>query len=456
LALESVDDATARDITAKAIASGKLTVDEVSAATIVPKESAVKSIAGAVADELRGSLGTRRSAGPDAGAVFNTTASRVRVKRAKEDYLRTKSVAAHVKTGQAVADETGQPCMTVSELEFAKGGAFLKHIAKKSGVAVRFTDHEKDLLEDCFTDQWVGLFDGEWRKDISGLECKTLLSDSTSGGINANPAWFDSSLITYPLLSGELFPLVDLKEVPRGASVEGASIDNPTSTWGTESGTAISLFNTDDMMDDVNTSIHTLSVAVEVGRDFLSDAAGDVGTAIMTQIGEEFKKELDKVIAIGNGASQPEGVFTASGIGSVTTGGTWGINDVEALLFGIGKQYRTSNRCAFLSNDTSYARVQAVPTGIASDNTRIFGNNHEGYEVLKRSWRIQNDIANTKAGFGDFGRYRMYRRLGYQIEVVTTGATLARSNKVLYLARARYGGRVVDPSAFTAATDCQA
>jgi HK97 family phage major capsid protein len=458
-----------RNKTSEAIVAGSLTADKLHELTAgVVKKRMTDIVREAVADVIAPGTGPsgRKAIGADspnpaevfAGSAAGGAGVRVRVKNSSESYLTTKSAAKHKTIPDFVPrDEQGRDCMTMSELEMAKAGAFLKFLAQKSGVPLVLPEHERWLMEETFErDNWVGLYDTQWRKDLPGIQCKTLISDSTSGGTHVNPEWFDSNLITFPLLSGELFPLVDLMEVPRGAAVEGASIANPSVVWGTNEPTAITMFNTDSMIAAINTSIHVVSVSIRVGKDFLSDAAVDVGRYLMQVTGERFKAEMDNVIAGGNGTDRPEGIFVASGVGSVTTGGTWGIDDVEALLFGISKAYRTSRRCAFISNDVSYRRVRALPTGIASDNQRLFGANHESYEVLFRPWKIQTDLANTKAAFGDLARYRLYRRLGYTVEWHTQGESLARANSALLVVRGRFGGRVMDGSAFAVATDCQA
>jgi HK97 family phage major capsid protein len=446
-----------------AITSGKLTVEDLQRLTDKARDR-LKNI---VADGVKQAMGDNTApAGrksitnpnnPDPAAVFGVSASQVRVKAAGESYLVQKSVAKHKKTERVVHDEQGRECMTASELECAKAGAFIKYMAIKGGVQIVLTEHERGLMEEMFErDTWVGLYDGAWQKNISGMKMKALLSDSLSGGTNANPEWFDQNLITFPLLTGELFPMVDLQEVPRSASVEGATVATPTAVWGTESGTAISLYDTDSMVGTFNNSVHALTIAVEVGRDYLSDAIVDVGRYIMQLMGERMSAEIEKAIALGDGTSQPTGLFTASGMNSVTTGGTWDVGDVEGLLFGIGKQYRTSRKCAFVSNDQVYSRIRGLATGITGDTRRTFGNDEESYQIFGRPWKIQQDIPNTKTLFGDLARYRLYRRLGITLEVTTAGRELQLKNAALFTARARFAGNVTDGLAFAKATDCAA
>ncbi len=63
-------------------------------------------------------------------------------------------------------------------------------------------------------------------------------------------------------------------------------------------------------------------------------------------LGERGAAELDRVIAIGDGTTQPQGIFNTSGLINVNaalgSAGPLTVGDAEALVFAIGKQYRTA------------------------------------------------------------------------------------------------------------------
>jgi HK97 family phage major capsid protein len=382
----------------------------------------------------------------------------IRVKDASESYLNTKSVGKHTKMGVPVRDQHDQEVMLPSELEYAKAGAFFKKLAKRAGVSLYMNEHEESLFNEMVEkDTWVGNVGSQWDTNITGLRVKSLINDATSGGIEINPAWFDTNLVSFPLLSGELLPMVTFRDVPRAASVESASIGNPTMTWGINDATNIPQFNTAGIVSEINTTIHTVTCRLEVGRDFLSDAVADVGRQLTENVGARLAEEFDRVIAVGSGSSEPEGIFTASSLGSVNSdNGTSGpptIDDYEALLFGVPKQYR-NGRCCFVGADLSYQRARGISVS-DTDQRRVFGMDHESYVLLGRPYKINNSIPANKIAFGDLGRYRFYRRLGMQVEWHTQGEELARRNMAMLIVRARVGGRVMDPNAFAVTTDAQ-
>lgn len=413
------------------------------------KATAAAMIDGELSDEEFEKLnGTKDSPTPD--KVFGGA----RVKKPSERYSSTKSVATHATSGKAVTDERGKQCETTSELEFAKAGSLLKYTAAKAGLPAVLDEHERELVAECFAeDKWCGKVGNEYKTGIDGMQVKALLDDATSGGADVVPEWFDNAIVTYPLLHSEFLPRVDIRDVPRGSSVESATIGNPTVTWGTAEGTSLTLFDTADLVGELNTSIERVTCGIEVGRDFLSDAASDVGRVLMQNIGQRLLSELDRVIIEGDGSDEPEGILTASGLTDIGNpaggdGAAAQVNDYETLLFAVPKQYRVpQNRPCFFANDTTYSRAMGIPVG-SSDARRVFGMHHEDYQILHHPFLISNDVANNVAGFGCLSKYRLYRRQGQSLRWETGGKELGLKNLALLIVTGRYGGRVVDPTAF--------
>lgn len=379
----------------------------------------------------------------------------IRVRSASERYSSQKSAGVHSKTGKPV-HAFGKSVETPSELEAAQAGAMLKHVAYKAGVSnAALNEHEKELLSELSESEW-NTSDGQ--KSFTGA--KTLLDDVTSGGLEATPAVFDANLITFPLLSGELFPLVDLQDVPRGRRIEGASIGNPSVQWGTSEGTEADLFDTADLIAGIDTNIFNVTCAVEVGLDFLSDSPANVGSTLTSNIGQRLAAELDRIIAKGDGVTQPQGLTLASGTitcNSVSgSGGPLKVSDFESLMFSVPKQYRNAGfRPAFISNDTTYSRARGIAVG-ASDQRRIFGtDNEQSYTLLGQRYAVNNDLPNNLIMFACLAKYRIYRRLGMTVKFETGGKELSRRNVGLLIVRARFGGRLIDGNACSKMTDAQ-
>lgn len=385
----------------------------------------------------------------------------IRVKKPSERYNATKSIAKHARSGMAVCDEKGRQVETVSELEYAKAGAFLKHRAARDGQPAELSEHEREMVAEMYdSDSWCGKISGQYETAVSGQRVKALLNDSTSGGRELVPEWFDSAIIQYPLLHSELLPKVDLRDVPRGSAVETASVGNPTVVWGTPEGTTMGIFDTSSLVAGIDTSLHNVVAAIEVGKDFLSDAAADVGRVLVENIGQRLLSELDRVVAKGNGVTEPLGIFNSSmiDIGNPAggNGATPQVADYEELMFSVGKQYRNAAmRPVFISNDVTYSRCRGISVG-ASDARRVFGMDYENYQLMGHPFLVQNDLANNYAAFVCMARYRLYRRMAQSVEFISGGKELALKNLTMLVVRGRFGGKLIDANAAAFSDNFQA
>jgi HK97 family phage major capsid protein len=383
------------------------------------------------------------------------TSSHPRVKTLKERYSTERAVGKHYRTGRPVQFEGRDVCLP-SELDKARIGAMFKRMAKRHGLNIEWTDHDSELYASTFDDsvKWAGEIGGRWETGVPGSRAKALLDDAGSGGQEISPEFFDSAIIQFPLLHSEILPYVDIRDVPRGSSVEGASIGNPTLTWGNAEGSSLTLFDTTSLIAAIDTTIHPVAVGIEIGRDFLSDAAVDVGSILLENIGERFREELDKVITSGNGTTQPQGVTQASGTTDITaetpTTGPVDVDDLLNLMFGVSKQYRIpSFNPRYAMTDTTYKRHRSLATGVTGDERLLHGMSVQSYSLLESPVSIeQQGLSNNELIFGAWRRYRLYRRLGMSSRFYSDGETLARKNTTLLMVRGRFGGRVMDASGF--------
>ena len=462
----------ARELVGELLATGKMTAQQVNKLSGIPPADEVKKeiqqmITKAVADAIGGNRNQNRGG---LGHIMDPDpTTTIRVKDASERYFTTKSIATHAKTGQPVT-LAGTPVYGPSQLELAQIGVFWKsiarrgadHLAKFGLPAPNMSEHETELLKEMeATGLWYGkTLTGQVAegKTLAELGIKALLNDATSGGQYLVPAAFDEMAITYPLLHSELLPLIDLRTTNRD-TVDAAAIGNPTVTWGTADGSSLTPFTTTSLVTSISATVYPVAVAIEISRDLLADSPVDVGAVLAEQLGQVFAKELDDVIAAGNGTTQPEGIFTASGVTAVNSDngstGPWSLDDIESLLFAVPKQYRIpSLNCAFVSNDTTYARWRGLALGTA-DARRLLGMDHESYSILSRPHRINASIGNQQAAFVAMKKYRLWRRAGLELGFETGGKTLTLANMALLHARARYAGELVDGNAAAVCDDGQ-
>lgn len=399
----------------------------------------------------------------------------VRVKAAAEQYSTTKSAMVYPSTTEKGRPHpmSGQPVMdynegqarqvhTASDLDKAVAGAWSQfhiqsQILKSRSLAFgMLPQHSKELLCHAMKEMdWGGASDGGDLADIKGRrltpsEQKALIDDSTSGGLEAAPIVFDDQVIQTPLLNGELYPLVNTIPLDRGRRIEGVQTGTVTSSWGGVDNTDIGLFNTASYVSAFDTTVFRWEGAIHIGLDFLSDTPIDFGAHTTAQYGERLLEDLDDVIAVGNGTTQPEGVMTKSGTTSVNFGAATSIGNYESLRFGVAKKEHKPNlirTAVFCGTETSYQRMKAIPVG-ASDARRLFGQGgmgtggYDDYSMMNRKYAINESMTNAQIFYAILGRYRMYRRRGLTMRTSTEGDTLIRKNAMLMVATARYGGQL--------------
>lgn len=395
-------------------------------------------------------------------AMTRALESKPRVKSPVEGYSSTKGAASYPdRTGRGARHMlAGQPVVafgrnldTLSECDHAVSGAWLKLLLGTSvngaNALARMTDHDRDLIQYALREvAWNGPVKGEFGPEISGrkltpFEQKTILDDATSGGTYAVPVPFDNAIITTPKLFGELFPLIDLRNLPMGASVASATWTQPVFTPQTE-GSAHSLVSTASIIGNFDTNIFATACGVEFGLDWESDSPVDWGRFIQNDLGQALMVWLDEQIAIGDGSTEPTGIQTKTGVGSVTsdngTSGPLTTGDFETLAFTLDKAMRAFAPCVFVSTDEGYRRARSIVTA-TNYQTRAMGMDHSSYMLLEWPCKIQDSITEGTFMFWCPRQYIMYRRLGMQVKLVTEGITVTKTNTNVIFVRARFGGQ---------------
>lgn len=393
-----------------------------------------------------------------------------RVKKATESYVSTKGTLCYREDGKAPWQKAGMPVQLFSghlnqsmtfdhpsQAEYAKAGALAKFYAKKAGLPLTMSEHEMELVKECLhEDRFVGDPDaghyGGCRK-LTEFEVKTVLDDSTSGGQYAVPEWFDYALITSPLLYGELFPYVNVINVPRGSSADGASFGTPTFV-STAEGSGVSPFTTTSFISNFDTTFYPATCALEMGLDFEADAVPNIGQQIIAKIGMESMRWLDEQIAVGDGTTEPQGIFTATGTSASAENGTTGAltyNDALNMVFAMGKAARVAfggNRTRYVLNDTQYKKFMQIATGVTGDTRPVFGMNVKAYQLGDYPVSVQQNITSGDMAFCNLGAYRLYRRQGLQFLSDDTGRTNRLAHTRLIVARMRWGGQLELPTTY--------
>ena len=423
-------------------------------------------------DKARNSGLTEWDVLKDAALADKDDLGHIRIKGAVEKWNDTKTVARREKginTGH-VMEHRGVPLDKSTERGMGMCAAWLKlqvvphALTEHDGKVIDYIlAHEKFYMPG---EQDARLLSEDERHEVkrahlqpSGFKAP-LINDSTSGGENAVPEFFDHNFILLPILGGELAPLVNMVDVPVGSAADTFTLANPTFASGATEGTAVTLFDATSMIANHDTTFFRAHGGIEIGNNFLQDASPRLAQEIVNAYMRKGAEWVDEQIAIGDGTTEPQGLTVASNTVDITpanpTTGALTLTDAMNLLFGVTKAYRNdypSRQAAFVMTDTTYKRFRSIATGVTGDTRLIFGEDVESYTMLGHPVAIVGTgLTNADVIFAQLGGYRLYRRQGLRFVRESGGQELVTSNSSLIYCDMRYGGQL-DRGAYAAVMD---
>lgn len=324
--------------------------------------------------------------------------------------------------------------------------AILKYILHKEKFIIHGHDPDNGTVDPSQVKP-ARLLDAKEIHDML-TKATVVIADNTSGGNYATPEFFDTNFILLPILGGELAPLCNIVDVPRGTGAQGFTMGNPSWTSGSTEGTAVTAFTTDSFLGNHDFTFFRAAGAIKFGLNFLEDATPGVLDATMGRIMAKAAEWLDEQVAIGDGSTEPEGIFTASGTSNVTiataTTGPYVLADFTELLFALSKAYRYAfdrSKLAFVMTDQTYYLVRSIATGVTGDTRLIFGMDIEDYRLFNHPVAIVGTgLTNDQFAFMQCGGYRLYRRQGPKFRQTAEGITNYLANQMVLAYDMRYGG----------------
>ncbi|MDE2098802.1 MAG: phage major capsid protein [Patescibacteria group bacterium] len=380
----------------------------------------------------------------------------------------------HEKAGDDVTFE-GRAAYDLSQRQKAQMGAWIRWRTQKMLKTPLMRDHEWQLLRELMDEaEWVGdtfnpatgksEYVGEPRK-LTGWEVKTMLEDSTSGGTNLVPYFYDVEIVLFPLLYGQLAPYVDTVDLPVSNQVKVPTFQNLTINEGPAEGDSPGItLQTTAALAGINTvNVFNATGAITAGRFLLEDSPirlQETWTALYQKALLNF---LDSEIACGAGTNFITGLLNTSSPGTYTatnaTAGPVTVADVQDMISTMPVQYRMPTdraKLAWIMRDSLYWHIRNIPVGVTSgtvtDQRLIYGYNWGAYELEDVRVAVvdgYNTAATLPASTLMLARldmYRLWRRKGATFEVSTEGKTLMLANELLLTIRARYAGACLWPS----------
>lgn len=516
----------------KAVADGLKTAAPGSKKIDTSADDFEKKIDALVAKRLE-KAGLPHDASFATGVMGRSAMSEPRVKEVVERYNHTKTAAvypSHIK-GVLPHPFAGRPAHCgdrmldmPTERDKAIIGAVAKWMcyAAKSGAnaMLQLNEEEQGLVRHALgSERWNGMVgckgnpeSGDYHVGMKLTKDSeyALVNDVVTGGAYAVPEIWDDAVVLNAVLYGELFPFVEVVNLPKGSFVHGMKLATDPTIWPTPGSTSTTghgfydeaaglgrgasqvimegdtggAFNTaqqyagattgynylQDMsgvIDHFDSGIYPAVAAMEIGRDWESDTPVSFGALIVDRMGVKLQEWLDGVIAVGSGVNQPLGLF-GSGTGATavtpTNSGSLGplvVADLEKLMFGLSKAMRASkggNKNFYVMSDQQYRLCRSIPWlagSAATAQARAFGMDHEKYMLFDHPVKINDRIPSGALGFVNLAYYRLYRRLGMQISMTAEGQSLTLKNSRLIVGRSRWGGKLTKGDACAIMTSAE-
>ena len=312
----------------------------------------------------------------------------------------------------------------------------------------KLTEHEQAEIKSHYG---MGGYDPTHPKH---RDFKDLIDETGgSGAGHAVPEVYDDQLIILPILTGEILQYVNLINLPRGSALEGATVANPTFTWGGVAieGTTLTEITTTSFIADYTIPVFRTAARIDMGQDWMEDALPNMFGQIQDRFRVAHLNDLGVQVAEGDGTTQPQGYKNASGIVAVTPtnpNGQPAVADFANLLFGVTKAYKfkegqaSGASAVFSSNETRYKQARQIQIG-SGDNRYHHGPDLESYMLYGHPNVIDDTgMAMTDYAFLQAKGYRLVRRRGLRFRRADTGFTPYTTNLTTLVADARYGGKM--------------
>jgi len=255
---------------------------------------------------------------------------------------------------------------------------------------------------------------------LSGDEAKAkALSEGTdsAGGYLVPAELRNEVLMRAPELS-ELFPYTRRVRVSTNAGSVPSLATDIAISW--DEAENADFDESDPVFSELAFAIKRANAVCYTSRELVADSGPGVVELLTQLFSEAMAAERDRVIAVGDGSDEPEGLASAT-ISSVAVGGSVTFAKLVEIECSLAKKYRRNAR--WIMNNTNVRRVMSLQD---SQNRPLFVRDlKEGAPARLLGYPIgqQDDLADGEIYFGDLSYYYWFDREQMGLETTTSGGT---------------------------------
>ena len=306
--------------------------------------------------------------------------------------------------GLDAADEDEEPDTEKLQAEYRD--AFIT-LMREGGDIGAVTPEQRDLL----------------RRGYVGEENRTqTVGTSAAGGYTVPTTLADMIVETMK----DWGPMYDPGITDEIVTSSGNQFDIPTNddTGNSAAALAEGTDITDDNSDDLVFGEKQLNAYVsgtpwlKISFELLQDSAFNLESFVSRKLGERLGRRANTQLTVGTGTNQPNGVVTASALGT-TAAAKAAIASDELIDFqhSVNAAYRRSPMCRWMFADTTLASVRKLKDGDGNYLWQM-GDVRVGAPdlILGKPYSVNDDVPKIAANakpivFGDFSRYTV-RKVG--------------------------------------------
>jgi len=195
-------------------------------------------------------------------------------------------------------------------------------------------------------------------------------------------------------------------------------------------------------------TIHRMNAITYSSRELLADSAVNLVDLLTQLFADAVSRERDKVICIGDGSTQPEGIFSATGIATVSSIGSITYDKLLEIDEKIAEQYRGESSLVWVTNQT----VRRYVRGLKDDNgmplLRTPLERGAPMTLLDHPILINKNVPAGYLALGVMGKYWIADREEMGFESTTTGGDTFKKHQIALKIWERWDGKL------TYKTDC--
>lgn len=200
---------------------------------------------------------------------------------------------------------------------------------------------------------------------------------------------------------------------------------------------------TDPVLGQTTFTIHRMNAVTYLSRELEEDSSPNVVGLVEKLFAQAVSRERDKMVAVGDGSAQPEGIFSATGITTVSSIGSITHAKLLEMDETITDEYRGSDQLCWISNQT----VRRYCRSLTDENGRpLFDRPMERgapYTMMDHPYVVNANCPSGYLALGDLNQYWIASRDEMGLETTTTGGDTFKKHQVGVKVWERWDGKLV-------------